>query len=140
MTDQSIFRLTGGRKQSPEVNDWLKKQDNELGTMARCWMEEIRGCGSDVIELIHDGRPTACIADVPFVYVAVYKAHIGIGFFRGAELTDPDGLLEGSGKMMRHIKIRPEKTIRETAICQLIATAYGNARRHVASLPMHNDE
>jgi hypothetical protein len=37
----------------------------------------------------------------------VFTAHVNVGFFRGAELSDPNGLLQGTGKFMRHVKLRP---------------------------------
>ena len=47
---------------------------------------------------MHDGHPTACVADAAFGYVNAFKAHVNVGFFRGAEIADPEGLLEGTGK------------------------------------------
>lgn len=43
-------------------------------------------------------------------------AHVNVGFFRGAELADPDGLLEGSGRFMRHVKLRPGLNIDHDAL------------------------
>jgi hypothetical protein len=55
--------------------------------------------------VLHDGHPTACVAEAAFAYVDTFKAHVNVGFFCGAELADPKGMLEGSGKLMRHVKI-----------------------------------
>jgi hypothetical protein len=41
-----------------------------------------------------------------FCYVAAYKKHVNLGFHRGAELPDPKGVLEGTGKLMRHLPVR----------------------------------
>ena len=49
---------------------------------------------------------------------------INVGFFRGAELPDPHGLLEGTGKFMRHVKLRPEGEVDAAALWKLIDTAY----------------
>lgn len=51
-----------------------------------------------------------------------------MGFFRGAELADRDGLLEGSGKFMRHVKLRPHDAIDAEALTRLIETAYADMR------------
>lgn len=88
----------------------------------------MRDCGSDVRELIHDGRPTMCAGDAAFAYVETYRAHVGVGFFRGAELPDPARLLEGAGKSMRHVKLKPGKAIDETALANLIRAAYDDMR------------
>ncbi|MDO9316736.1 MAG: hypothetical protein Q7V56_00865 [Gammaproteobacteria bacterium] len=54
--------------------------------------------------------PAACVNDAAFAYVGVLKAHVNVGFFNGTELTAPAGLLEGSGRFMRHVK--NEKSMR----------------------------
>lgn len=84
----------------------------------------MRDCGDDVRELLHDGHPTACVGDAAFGYVNALKAHVNVGFFRGAELCDPSGPLEGAGKFMRHVKLMPEGEIDATALMKLIKTAY----------------
>ena len=40
--------------------------------------------------------------------VGVYAKHINLGFYWGAQMDDPEGVLEGSGKQLRHIKIRSQ--------------------------------
>jgi len=42
------------------------------------------------------------------VYVGVYAKHLNLGFYWGAQMDDPEGVLEGSGKQLRHIKIRSQ--------------------------------
>ena len=73
---------------------------------------------------MHDGHPTACVADAALAYVNAFKAHVNVGFFRGAELPDPTGLLEGDGKFMRHVKLRSQIEVDATALLKLIDTAY----------------
>jgi hypothetical protein len=81
-------------------------------------------CGVDVRELLHDGFPTACVEDAPFAYVGVYKDHVNVGFFHGASLPDPTGLLEGTGKYMRHVKVKPGRAFDTSALEALITAAY----------------
>lgn len=52
------------------------------------------------------------------------ETHVNVGFFRGAEIADPGRLLDGTGKFMRHVKLRPERDVDATALMKLIATAY----------------
>ncbi len=80
---------------------------------------------------MHDGHPTACIADAAFAYVNAFTAHVNVGFFRGAELTDPAQLLDGTGKYMRHVKLRPEGDIDPTALVELIETAYTDIKERL---------
>jgi len=77
-----------------------------------------------VRELLHDGHPTACVGDAAFGYVNAFNAHVNVGFFCGPELADPEGLLEGSGKFMRHVKLRPGGEVNAVALTKLIEGAY----------------
>ena len=91
----------------------------------------MRACGDDVREVLHDGHPTACVTDAAFAYVNAFKAHVNVGFFRGADLADPHRLLEGTGKFMRHVKLSPERGLDATALSKLIATAYADMKARV---------
>jgi len=102
----------------------MREHSGELGLLAQRWFEVMRASGDDVRELLHDGHPTACVGDAAFGYVNAFKAHVNVGFFRGAEIADPDGLLEGTGRFMRHVKLRPERDVNATALMKLIETAY----------------
>ncbi len=120
----ALFRLSLGVKRDPAVEAWLSKQPGELGAIARTWFSRIRACGFDVLEMMHDGCPVACVKDVPFAYVNVFKAHANVGFYLGAELKDPAGLLEGAGKRMRHVKVKPGTPIDSKALGALIQESY----------------
>jgi hypothetical protein len=73
---------------------------------------------------LHDGHPTACVGDAAFAYVNAFKAHVNVGFFRGAEIADPECLLEGTGKFMRHVKLSPDREVDAKALMKLVDTAY----------------
>jgi hypothetical protein len=91
----------------------------------------MRACGPDVCELLHDGVPTACVTGAAFAYVAAFTAHVNVGFFHGADLPDPAGLLTGSGKRMRHTKLHWAEPFDETGLGELIAAAYRDVRRRL---------
>ena len=109
----------------------MKEHSGELGAIARRWFDVIRGCGEDVRELLHDGHPTACVGDAAFAYVNAFRAHVNVGFFRGAELEDPIGLLEGTGRYMRHVKLLPDRDVDATALIELIESAYAEMKRRL---------
>ncbi len=109
----------------------MHEHSGELGSIAQHWFEALRACGDDVRELLHDGHPTACVDDAAFAYVNAFKSHVNVGFFRGAEIPDPEGLLEGTGKFMRHVKLRPERNVDANALMSLIATAYADMKRRL---------
>jgi hypothetical protein len=123
-----LFRLQGGVRRDPAVDIWLDERQPDLGAIARQWFEQMRACGDDVLELVHDGCPVACVEDAPFAYVNVFKAHVNVGFFVGADLPDPAGLLEGSGRRMRHVKVRVGAAPDADALSALIEAAYGHVK------------
>lgn len=125
------MRFPTSVKRDPAIDVWMREHASELGAIAQHWFEIMRGCGNDVRELLHDGHPTACVGDAAFGYVNAFKAHVNVGFFRGAEIPDPQRLLEGTGKFMRHVKLRPEREIDATALVQLIETAYIDMKERV---------
>jgi len=125
----ALFRLPDAVKRDPAIDRWWTEQPEELSAIAREWFEVMRECGSDVREIVHDDQPTACVGDAAFGYVDAFTAHVNVGFFRGAELDDPAGLLEGTGKFMRHVKLRPGKPIDSAALKGLIEGAYADMRR-----------
>jgi len=126
-----LFLFPSARPRDPGVEAWFSKPDDELRRIALPWFERMRGCGADVRELLHDGYPVACLGEAAFAYVNAFSAHVNVGFFQGAALDDPAGLLEGTGKRMRHVKVRWGGPVNEAALSALIATAYRDMRSRV---------
>ena len=126
-----MLRFNGGVKRDPAIEAWMLKQSDELAPIAKRWFEVMRDCGDDVRELLHDGHPTACIGDAAFGYVNAFRTHVNVGFFRGAEIADPDRLLEGTGKFMRHVKLRPDKELNSAALTRLIKAAYADMGKRI---------
>jgi hypothetical protein len=77
---------------------------------------------------MHDGCPTACVGDAGFGYVNTFRAHVNVGFFRGSTLVDPVGLLEGTGKLGRHVKLTPSTPLDSSALEAVIREAYRNIK------------
>lgn len=126
-----LLRFDGAVERAPAIDAWMKTQAGELGAIAREWFEAMRRCGDEVRELMHDGCPVACLGDAPFGYVNVFRSHVNVGFFHGATLADPAGLLQGSGKFMRHVKVSPGTAIKAAALRRLIEAAYEDIKRRV---------
>lgn len=126
-----LLRFTGSIKRDPAIETWMEEHTGELGQIAKDWFEVMRKCGDDVRELLHDGHPTACVVDAGFAYVNAFRTHVNIGFFRGAEISDPNRLLEGTGKFMRHVKLRPGRRIDAAALTKLVRTAYADMKHRV---------
>ena len=120
--------MSGGVKRDPAVEVWMSADPVELRSIARDWFSQMQKRGNDVRELMHDGSPVACVEDAPFGYVNSFKSHVSVGFFHGAGLADPAGLLEGSGKRMRHVKLSPGRKINAAALSALIDAAYADIK------------
>jgi hypothetical protein len=127
----ALFRLSVTAKRDPAIDAWLAERTPELGAIARAWFGRMRECGDDVRETMHDGCPVACVEEAAFAYVNVFKAHVNVGFFLGAELDDPSELLEGSGRRMRHVKVRPGEKVDGSALGALIEAAYVDVKRRL---------
>jgi hypothetical protein len=129
------MRFPNAIRRDPDVVAWFLKTDNELCRFSQPWFERMRDCGSDVRELLNDGHPIACVTDAAFGYVDAFTAHVNVGFFYGAALDDPSGLLQGAGKNMRHVKLRWAEPINTVALNKLIAAAYRDIRLRLRSAP-----
>jgi hypothetical protein len=117
----------------PAIDAWFDSRSPELGAIAREWFLRMRECGSDVRELLHDGHPTACVGDAAFAYTNVFTAHVNVGFFQGATLHDPAGLLQGNGKYMRHVKLKPGTEVDAASLVALITVAYLDIKTRLKS-------
>ena len=58
-----------------------------------------------------------------FCYIAAARSHVNLGFCRGASLSDPNRVLEGEGKMMRHVKFRSERDLERPFVRRYIRAA-----------------
>lgn len=130
---QDIFRVSKSSRRDPDVEAWLTDATSELRSTALQWFQQMRRCGNDVRELMHDACPVACVEDAPFGYVNSFKSHVNIGFFNGAFLEDPAELLQGSGKRMRHVKLHPAESVNAKALSDLINAAYRDIKNRLAA-------
>jgi hypothetical protein len=131
MTD--LMRFPSAKRHELAIDAWFDAKDAAIACLARAWFRRLRDCGQDVRELMHDGQATACVGNAAFAYVAIFRAHANIGFFQGAGLPDPAGILEGTGKRMRHVKLRPGTALNGAALEALVLAAYQDMRRRVES-------
>jgi len=127
----ALLRFNGAVERDPAIEAWLQGHAGELGAIARHWFAVMRSCGDEVRELLHDGCPVACLGDAPFGYVNVFTSHVNVGFFQGAALPDPARLLQGDGRFMRHVKLRPGRTANAAALKRLIEAAYADIKVRV---------
>jgi hypothetical protein len=119
-----LLTFSGAVEREPAIDRWIDAQPSELAALARTWFTFMRACGADVREVMHDGHPTVCVQDAPFAYVNAFRTHVNVGFFHGAALPDPAAMLEGTGKYMRHVKLKPRHALDAAALEALITVAY----------------
>jgi len=128
MNSIRLFTLEGALQHDPAVERWFTAPPAQLRSIAQSWFQTIRSAGPDVIELLHDGYPTACVGNLALCYVNAFSEHVNVGFFFGSVLLDPSRLLEGSGRFMRHVKVGPNASSHKADLRKLIADAYADIK------------
>jgi hypothetical protein len=63
-----------------------------------------------------------------YAYIGLHAQHANLGFYRGASLKDPAHLLEGTGKLLRHIKVTSPADVRKAALRALLKQARDERR------------
>ena len=126
-----LLRFNGVVERDRAIEAWMEEHAGPLGAMAQEWFELMRKCGDEVREILHDGCPVACLGDAAFGYVNVFTSHVNVGFFQGASLPHPARLLQGAGKRMRHVKLRPGTAVNAAALARLIEAAYMDIKARV---------
>jgi hypothetical protein len=76
----------------------------------------------DAVESIKWGQPVYEL-NGPFAYMKAFTNHVNFGFWRGAELTDPKGILKGTGGRMRHVELRSPADIDTSTLQAMVRTA-----------------
>lgn len=128
----NFLRFDGAVRREPKIDAWFDTRDPALAAIAREWFDEMRRCGDDLTEVLHDGHPTACVGDAAFGYVNAFTSHVNIGFFHGASLHDPEAMLQGTGRFMRHVKARPGMPPDAASLQALIRAAYLDIKSRLA--------
>lgn len=123
-----LFLFPAARPRDPAVDRWFDDRPGPLGAIARDTFDLLRRADADMRELIHDGRPTACLTDAAIATVDLHRSHVTLSFFRGAELPDPARLLRGEGRLMRSVRLAPGATPDPAALEALVMAAAAQTR------------
>ena len=87
------------------VEAWLEtKTSGWQGKTVKAVLALVKATAPESTVVIKWGQPVT-ESNGPMAYVRPATEHVTFGFWRGAELADPDGLLEGEGALMRHLKL-----------------------------------
>ena len=117
-----------------EYLEFLQPFGAEIRALALAAREMVLRAAPGCSELIYDaynavtsgysytGRPSDA-----FIHLPVYARWVNIGFNRGSLLKDPEGLLVGSGRWIRHIRIEKADDLKAPALQALVKAAVENA-------------
>ena len=114
--------------------DLLEMTAEPLRPVAVALREAIMRLHPEVSEVVRLGERAATFGVGPrkmsqgYAYILPHSRWINLGFFRGASLPDREGLLEGTGAGMRHVKIRSVEEARRPALLTLLAAALAERR------------
>ncbi len=114
------YRYRGTVRRDPAIDAYVRSDRGALGDIVARLVAMVRSAVPGHDELAVHGSPHFCIDGEPFCYVVGYKKHVNLGFCDGTRIADPDGLLEGAGKTMRHVKLRPGSTVPGAALSRMI--------------------
>ena len=112
-----------GRTRHADVDAYIADQPAPLANLLRELRRMVREEAPDAVEAIKWGHPN-WETDGDVCYVSAHTEHVNLGFFRGADLGDAPGLLEGTGKSLRHVKLRPPDPMPEDGIRTLLREAF----------------
>lgn len=110
--------------------DLLEMTPEPLRPVAVALRDAILRLHPDVSEVVRRGRRAATFGVGPrkmvegYAYIMPHAGWINLGFYRGAALPDPEGLLEGTGAAMRHVKVRTLEDAGRDGVAALLATAF----------------
>ena len=129
------YRYRNTLRHDPAIDAYVRSVKGELGEIVARLVALVRSSASGHDELRVHGAPQFCIEGDPFCYVVGYAKHVNLGFCDGAHLPDPDGLLEGKGKSMRHVKIRPGAEFPGRTLSRMVRDAARRVRSRQAAGP-----
>ena len=108
--------------------EFLSKHTPEVQALAQRTREIIHEANPEVVETVNPGRGNLAYGSGSkmgewYCYIAPFKSYMNLGFLRGTELPDPEGLLEGTGKLLRHVKIRSIEDVERPGVRALLVAA-----------------
>ncbi len=125
-----------------QLDTSIDKYSTQLAADARWALSVMAARLPNATRLVYDNYNALVVAfgasdrvsDI-ILSIALYPRYITLFFLKGVELPDPHGLLEGSGKGIRHVKLRPISRLETSEIGALIDAAVANA----SPLPARGD-
>lgn len=107
----------------PRVDEWLQDHPKTLRSIVVAARDLLDSGLPEARETIKWGYPT-WVGKGNVAAIQPYSEHVNLQFYRGARLPDPDGVLEGTGKELRHVKLRHAKDVKTPAVKALVRAAW----------------
>ena len=109
--------------------------DPEIMSISRNLRTLILKIHPDVVEVVRLGDGAASYGIGPkkmseaYSYIMPKESYVNLGFYYGVSLADPAGLMEGTGKNLRHVKVRSIRDVTKPALRELIKSAFAERRK-----------
>lgn len=119
-------------------DDILAIATPQLRPVCESLRKQITSLHKDFFEVVWPKHKIASFGTGPkkmtehYAYIAVQESHVNLGFYHGASLPDPKGILEGTGKKLRHVKIHDVSSSNSPAISALLRAAIADRKLHTS--------
>jgi hypothetical protein len=104
------------------VDDYIASLNGWQADAVAALRRLIREAAPDAVESIKWAQPVY-EDNGPFCYIKAFKSHVNFGFWRGVDIPDPQGLLQGSGDKMRHVRLTRVEDIQTDAFRDMVRSA-----------------
>jgi hypothetical protein len=112
-----------GKEARERIDDYVEKQGPKLIGVAEGLRRLVKKTVSGSTESVNPWGIPAFESNGPMCFFMIGKNHVTFGFLRGTSLADPEKLLEGTGKNLRHVKLRTVEDLRRPALKKLVVAA-----------------
>lgn len=112
-----------GKEAVAWIDDYVEKKGAKLLPVGKGLRRLMKKTVAGVKESVNPWKMPTFESNGPMCFFMVGKNHVTFGFLRGTALVDPKGLLEGTGKSLRHVKLRTVEDLKKPELKKLIVEA-----------------
>jgi hypothetical protein len=112
-----------GKRTKAKKSPYMKDENSELGKVVRALRSFVKGIVPGAKETVNSWGIPTFEKKAPFCFYMVGKNHVTFGFHFGTSLPDPEGLLEGTGKNIRHVKLPNVEGLKQKGLRELVLAA-----------------
>jgi hypothetical protein len=115
--------MIAGKEAKRWIDSYLKRKPAALAVVAEGLRKLVKKTVKGTKESVNPWKLVTFESNGPMGYLSVGKNHVTFGLLRGTALPDPQKLLKGTGRNLRHVKLRSEEDLRNRALTKLIEAA-----------------